>query len=180
MRENERTKVHLQQLSAFDGALVYRLLQRIPRVENGFYNMVSGLGYHAYKQWLLRQEEIAAGIDLEDGMVEQTIYWLYAGYLPIGIGKLRHRLTPELRETGGNISYSILEKYRGRGYGKVLLGELLKEARRLELEEILVTAYSYNKSSIHVALHNGGQIIRTTDTKTYLKFPVKKEGAVAD
>lgn len=179
MMTNGKTGVYLQQLSTSDGALVYRLLQRIPRMENGFYNMAYGIGYHAYKQWLVRQQEISEGINLEEGMVEQTIYWLYDRYIPIGIGKLRHRLNPALRESGGNIAYSIQKGYRGKGYGKLLLAKLLEEARRMELEEILVTAYSYNQSSIHVALHNGGQIIRQTDSKTYLTFQTKRKGVVA-
>lgn len=170
MEQNIQSRMELRKLSTSDGPLVYRLLQRIPRFENGFYNGAYGLSYEEFKKWLARQEEIAAGINLEPNMVPQTTYWLVVDHIPVGYGKLRHGLTDLLRETGGNISYSIEPGRRGRGYGKLLLCGLLEEARESRQKEAIVTVYSYNARSIAVAKANGGQNYRITKLKHYFRF----------
>lgn len=170
-----RGRIVIRPLSSRDGLLVYRFLQQIPAEENGVYNSAYGLGYGAYKEWLVRQVEIANGVSLTENMVEQTIYWMFLGPFPIGMGKIRHRLTAELRETGGSLSYTIVKPCRGKGYGAMLLQGLLQEARRMGLEEILFMAYSYNQKSIRAALHNKGQIYQVKDGKTYIRFEVEGE-----
>lgn len=166
----KESSIYLRQLDVSDGPIIYRLLQRIPRMENGVINTAYGLGYREYKEWLRRQAEIANGIALSNGMVAQTVYWFYVEDVPVGVGKIRHELTNELREGGGNISYCIEQSHRGKGYGTQLLAKLIEEARRQGVTELLAAVYSYNKDSIQVALHNGGTIVKTTATKTYVSF----------
>lgn len=160
----------LRKLSTSDGPLVYRLLQRIPMMENGFYNGAHGLSYDQFKEWLVRQEEIAQGINLEPNTVAQTTYWLIENHIPIGYGKVRHELNEFYRQTGGNISYSIEPRKRGKGYGKKLLAGLLQEAKRQGQREVIITAYSYNKASIGVARANGGINYRILNKKHYFQF----------
>ncbi|MDO5519570.1 MAG: GNAT family N-acetyltransferase [bacterium] len=170
MTENIDTSICLTKLTTSDGPLVYRMLQRIPRLENGFYNGAYDLSYDAYKRWLIRQDEISRGINLEKDMVPQTMYWLVVDHIPVGYGKLRHELTDILRETGGNISYSIEPTRRGKGYGTLLLSHLLEEAKKSGQSEAIVTAYNYNFKSIHVAKRNGGINYRITNVKHYFRF----------
>ena len=157
-------------LSYEDGHLVYRLLQRIPAHENGFYNGANGLSYEEYKKWLIRCKEIEKGIDLQDGAVEESIYWLLLHKVPIGIGKIRHKLTPSLEIYGGNIAYSITPKYRNQGYGTILLGFLLQEAHKLEIKDLLVTIYNYNYPSERVILKNGGICCNKTQLRSYYRW----------
>lgn len=165
-----QSQIVLRKLSISDGPLVYRLLQRTPRLENGFYNGAFGLTYEEFKRWLIRQEEIANGINLEPDMVACTSYWLVVDQIPIGYGKLRHELNDGLRETGGNISYSIEPRKRGSGYGTLLLHDLLEEAKKQGQAEAIVTAYNYNDRSIAVAKANGGVNYRITKVKHYFRF----------
>lgn len=170
MGEKAEPQIWIRKLSTSDGPLAYRMLQRIPRLENGFYNGAYGLSYDQFKKWLIRQDEISNGINLEPNMVPQTIYWLVVDHIPVGMGKLRHELNDSLRETGGNVAYSIEPSRRGRGYGTLLLSYILEEARRNHQDEVIVTAYNYNYKSIHVAKRNGGVNYRITDIKHYFRF----------
>ena len=170
--------LELRPLSTEDGHMVYRLLQRIPAHENGFYNEANGLSYKEYKKWLFRRIEIEKGINLKEGMVKESIYWFLLNEIPIGIGKLRHSLTPALEQYGGNLSYSITPKQRNNGYGTILLGFLLQEARRLEIPGLLVTIYNYNYPSEKVILKNEGICFQKTDLRSYYRWNLQKAKSI--
>lgn len=162
----------LKRLTPEDGQDVYAMLQSIPTTENGFQNSANGLTYEEYLQWLKRQDECSHGINLPEGWVPQTIYWLYDGDTPVGVCKLRHYLSDALRKNGGHIGYGIAPGYRGKGYGKEQLRLVLGEAKKLGIGEALITADNGNLASIHVALHNGGVIQKVTEDKHYIVVPV--------
>ena len=94
--------IKLKQLSVQDGMDIYEMLQELPKDENGFINGCYGKSFQEYQEWLTKSVNVSTGIGLADWMVPQTIYWLYMDGLPVGIGKLRHRLTDKLREEGGH------------------------------------------------------------------------------
>ena len=161
-------RITLKKLSTVDGMDVHNMLQEIPKEENGFQNGGHGLSYDSYKQWLIRSDQIAKGIDLEDWMVPQNTYWLYVDEKPVGMGKLRLRLTEKLEKDGGNCGYGIVPVYRGCGYGKILLRLLIEEARTLNIGRILLTIEKDNPASLKVALSNGGMIEKSTDELHYV------------
>ena len=68
--------IELRQLSTNDDIDVYDMLQEIPRDENGFINGCNGRTFEDYKKWLIKSENIAKGIRLEDWMVPQNAYWI--------------------------------------------------------------------------------------------------------
>jgi predicted acetyltransferase len=86
-----------------------------------------------------------------------TTHWLLddAGVVA-GVSRLRHRLTPELLNDGGNIGYYIRPAYRGKGHGKTILALTLIEARKLGLERVLLTVRIGNQPSIRVIETNNG------------------------
>lgn len=149
----------LRKLSIEDGMDVYRMLQEMPKEENGLINKANGLSFEEYKEWLKEKDVESKQIGLVDGWkVPSTTYWLYVDENPVGFGNLRHFLTDALREAGGNIGYGIASKYRGKGYGKEILRFLLKEANQLGMDKALVTMHVDNVASKAVALANGGVI----------------------
>ena len=158
----------LRKLSIDDGMDIYDMLQEIPKDENGFINGCHGCSYEEYKQWLIRSNNMANGIGLEDWMVPQNTYWLYVDGKPVGMGKLRHRLTEKLKEDGGHIGYAISPTNRGHGYGKLLLKLLVEEAKKMGIGRILVTIQNDNKASLQVALANGGEIEKVNDIRHYI------------
>lgn len=92
------------------------MLQGIDRRENDFTNDVKDMPYEEFPEWCKLQYEYANGRLLPAGYVPQSIYWLYIDGEPVGIGKIRWKLTETSREAGGNIGYAISRQYRGHGY----------------------------------------------------------------
>ena len=158
----------LKRLSPADGPDVYDLTQAMPKEENGFYNPASGLSTEEFPAWLAQQHEYSLGIGLPEGWMPQTIYWLYDGDRPAGMCKLRPILSEALLRNGGNIGYAIAPFARGKGYGKEQLRLVLKEAKKLGLTKVLITANNDNKASIAVALANGGVIERVSEEEHYI------------
>lgn len=158
----------LKQLSTDDGNDIYEMLNEIPKDENGFINGASGKSFEEYRSWLIRSDEIYKGIGLQEGWVKQSIFWLYIDGRPVGIGKLRHSLVDHLYKEGGNAGYSIRPSERGRGYGNLLMKLLVDEARKLNIDRILLTIRNYNERSIKVALKNNGVIEKVTEERHYI------------
>lgn len=161
-------KIELKKLSVNDGLDIYNLLQDIPKEENGFNNSANGLTYEEYKDWLVKRDNYSNQVELLDGWrVPDTLFFLYVDGVPVGYGSIRHFLTDALREVGGHIGYCISPKYRSKGYGKELLKRLIVEARKIGIDDILVTANIDNYASQKVALSNGGVETKRTDERTY-------------
>lgn len=159
--------MHLKRLSIDDGIDVFDMLQDIGAMENSFSNPVNGMDYSEFKSWLAQQDKWRNGIDLPDGYVAQTIYWLIVEGAPVGVGKIRHALTEESRNSGGNIGYAISRSNRGHGYGSVLLRLLINEARRMQLDEILLTVDKNNFASKKVIEKNGGVVFSENEKRWY-------------
>ncbi|QOR36173.1 GNAT family N-acetyltransferase [Clostridium sp. 'deep sea'] len=161
----------LKKLSANDGIKIYNMLQDIAKNENGFMNTINGVSYDVYKNWLIKKEQEALLTELKKGWkVPSTIYWLYINDIPVGMGKLRHFLTPKLEEEGGHIGYAIRKSERNKGYGTVLLKHLLKEAKNMNIEKVLITVQNHNKHSIKIGLNNNGKIVKQNDIRTYISI----------
>lgn len=162
--------IELRQLSADDGRDAYEMLQEIPAEENGFMNGAKGKTYEEYQAWLIRNDKISKGIDLEyweDWMVPQTYFWLYADGVPVAVGKLRHSITDKLRIDGGHIGYAVRPSRRGKGYGKRLLQEICAVAKNMGINELLVTINSDNLPSCGVATSNGFVLKKTENGRCY-------------
>lgn len=159
----------LKRLSVDDGHAIYDLLQAIPRDENGFVNGVNGMSFEEYLLWLAREDANSRKTEIEDGWkVPQTTFWLYVDDRPVGVGKIRHFLTDRLREEGGHIGYAIVPGERGKGYGRVLLRELLKEAKNRGIDRALITVQNNNIASVKVALANSGVIEKKNDVRHFI------------
>jgi predicted acetyltransferase len=82
---------------------------------------------------------------------------------PVGIGKLRRRLNAHLMAIGGHIGYAIRPSERGKGYGNLILAELLKRAWKIGIREVLITCRENNLRSRKVIEHNGGILAGISD-----------------
>ncbi|MBE5805034.1 MAG: GNAT family N-acetyltransferase [Clostridiales bacterium] len=167
--------VELKKLTAYDGRDVYDFLQTLPKDENGFINSAAGVTFEEFKHWCARCAESAEKTEIEDGWkVPQTTYWLYAEGKPVGMGKLRHALTDSLRVAGGHIGYAISPTERNRGYGKLLLKLLLREAAGKGIEQALVTIHNDNKASIRVAMSCDGTLEKVTEDRHIIWLDTRK------
>lgn len=158
----------LVELSINDEYEIYDMLQELPAEENGYQNSMYGKSYDEFKEWLISSERIRQGIGLENWMVPQSTYYLFANEKPVGIAKIRHHLTDALRQAGGHAGYSIRPSERNKGYGTILLELLIQEMKQLKIDRILLTIQNQNHASIKVALKNGGVIEEENDIRKYI------------
>lgn len=162
--------LYLQKAALTDGRDVYEMLQRLtpePRFMSSSYQM----DWADFPAWLVKRVDREQGIGLEDGRVPDTTFWLMDDGVPVAFGSLRHRLTDALLEEGGHIGYAVDGTKQGRGYGKALLGLMIREARRMGItEELLVTVHPDNIASRKVAEANGGELRRETAEHVYYWF----------
>ena len=167
--------LELKRLSVDDGLDIYRMLQEIPREENGLLNKANGLTFDEYKNWLIGKQQDAELEGIVDGWkVPSTTFWLYVDGVPVGFDSVRHFLTDALSKAGGHIGYGIAPQFRGKGYGNEILRLLLDKAYEIGVEKALLTIHLDNSASQAVALANGGVITETTDERVLIWIKTKK------
>ena len=71
------------------------------------------------------------GIDLADGWVPETDFFLWDDEKIVGLFRVRHYLTPALANGGGHIGYGIKKEFRGKGYASEGLRLTIEKARTL-------------------------------------------------
>ncbi|MDF2557027.1 MAG: GCN5-related N-acetyltransferase [Bacillales bacterium] len=103
------------------------------------------------------------GINLKPDYVPDTTFWLVENNEFIGLGSVRHYLTPALQSYGGHIGYMIRPSKWNSGFGSLQLKLLLKEAAKLGIKEALLTCAVSNPASAKVMENNGGVRIDTTE-----------------
>ena len=149
--------VRLVKASLEAPAGLQELLEQLGDGENGFVGTGQMPNTQSLATYLRSLVDMDLGIILRPGWVPMTTHWLLddAGVVA-GVSRLRHRLTPELLNDGGNIGYYIRPAYRGKGHGKTILALTLIEARKLGLERVLLTVRIGNQPSIRVIETNNG------------------------
>ncbi len=68
----------------------YNMLQDIFDGENGFMNPAYGLDKEQYMKWLRNVDDSSKEINLEEGWIPETTYFLYVDNVPVGYGRIRH------------------------------------------------------------------------------------------
>jgi len=154
-------KTELRKLAKNDGRDIYDMLQEIGPGENGFGNCGFNITYEQFPEYLDKNINFSEGIGLDEKYVPQTIYWLIVNDKPVGIGKLRHYLNDNLKIVGGHIGYSIRPSERKNGYGNLILKEILKEAQKMNISEVLLTCDAINIPSRKVIEKNNGVLEST-------------------
>ncbi len=164
----------LRKINKSDIKKEYKFLQELTP-ENGFTNNNYGLTYEVFlneKYPMLK--DIENGINLAEGYVPQTIYFLWNDNQIVGIFKLRHYLNDALREGAGHIGFAIHKDYRDKGYATKGLSLTLKEALTIVREdEIIMSCNKTNIGSRKAQENNGAHIFREDDDHYYLKIHKK-------
>jgi predicted acetyltransferase len=112
-----------------------------------------------FHEFLSRLEHMHLGIDLPDGFVPESTYWLMAGEVLVGESRLRHYLgTDALRVLYGHISFDIRPSERKKGFGILLLHLTLGHARKYNLDEVLISTEVENQTARAVIERNGGVV----------------------
>ena len=108
---------------------------------------------------LQKLENLKLGIDLPDGYVPSSTYWLVSEGQILGVSNLRHYLNENIKHAGGHIGIGIRPKYRGRGLGNLLLGLTIEKAKAIGISEVHIHCYQSNPISANMILSCGGVLI---------------------
>jgi len=119
-----------------------------------------------FAAYVKRLNEMAQGLNLKDGWVPCSTFWLIGGNRLLGGGSMRHRLNEHLLEIGGHIGYFIRPSERRKGYATQMLAMMLEKARQRFISRVLVTCDKDNVASAKVIQKNGGVL---EDERTVIK-----------
>lgn len=108
-----------------------------------------------------RCEEVERGENL-GGYAASSTWWLYDEQQNklIGVCNLRHWLNDSDGQLWGHIGYGIRPSERRKGYATLALKQMLTEAKRLGISEVLLGAYSSNVASWKTMERCGAQFLR--------------------
>ncbi len=166
--KNIHPNISFKQLSKNDNTdSIYAMFQEIGPGENGFQESGYKYAREDFATYLKEMGEMAKGIGLPEGFVAQTRFVLYDKNYPIGICKVRHRLSDALRINGGHIGYCVRPSERNKGYGNLLLTYALQEAKKMNILEVLITVNEGNTPSRNVVQNNGGVLAKIENNRCY-------------
>lgn len=114
--------------------------------------------FEDFSELVVRLNNCSQGMDLPDGQVPHTTFWLVEDEEIVGVSSLRHRMTDRLRRLGGHIGFGVRPSAQGRGVAKELLRQTLHEAGLLGIPEVLVICLKDNAASSGVIKANGGRL----------------------
>jgi predicted acetyltransferase len=91
------------------------------------------------------------------GMVPYTMFWYADRADFVGMLRIRHHLTDELRTTGGHIGYRVRPSMRNAGHATRMLALALPFAHALGIDPLLLACDESNIASRKVIEKNGGR-----------------------
>lgn len=151
------------------GADVLHLLHDI-EPNNGFLNNEYNLPPTDLRQHLSSLIDHANGINLPEGWVSYTTYWLFVNKKPVGISRLRHTLNDYLKELGGHIGYAIGKSERKKGYGSEILRLTIEKAYEMDINNLLLTCSITNAGSQRVIEKNNGILFDSKNGLNYYRI----------
>ena len=113
----------------------------------------------------------AKGINLPDGYVPATEYFLWDDDKIVGLFRIRHELNEFLAKGAGHIGYGIRKEYRGKGYATQGLRLTIEKAWEIIKEdEIYMSVNKDNAASLQVQKANGAYIHHEDENKFYTRI----------
>jgi predicted acetyltransferase len=175
-KQIERDKMHLEKTNTGLSTKLEEILKDLGNGENGFMGTEFGNETFTIDGYITEMEAMSRGLNLAPGFVPQTTFWLISDKNRIiGISRLRQILTPRLLNDGGNIGYFVARSERNKGIGTELLRLTIMEAKRMNIQDVLLTPNSDNLGSIRVIEKNGGILEdeRTRNNEKYRRYWIK-------
>lgn len=117
--------------------------------------------YNNFDEWLRFTNSIVSEKLTREGVHASTFLTLReSDHKIVGSIQLRHSLTRELEQYGGQIGYGIRPSERGKGYATKQLALVLDVARNMNLEKVMLACKKNNIGSAKVIKNNGGILER--------------------
>lgn len=167
--------LYLKEANFQDIEKEYEYITNLPKNENGFFNTDYNCSKEDFEKIILpRYIDNAKGVNLVEGRVPSTEYFLWNDDEIVGLFRLRHYLNDFLREYAGHIGYGIKKEFRGQGYAKEGLKLLINIAKEIVPEdEIYMSVHKNNLASLKTQLSNGAYIHHEDDERYYTRIDLK-------
>lgn len=153
----------------------YEYITNLAEDENGFTNADYGVSRAEFEDTVLpKYINYSKGIDLPEGFVPETDFFLWKDDTIIGLFRIRHELNDFLRKGPGHIGYGIHKKYRGKGYATEGLRLAIEKAWEIIKEdEIYMSVHKDNLASLQVQKKNGAYIHHEDELEFYTRIKMK-------
>lgn len=139
--------------------------------ENGLENKFYGLTLDQFKEVVPAIQDEAAGINLIEGRVPQTLYFLWDQGHIVALFKVRHKLNEALLMGSGHIGYGVAKQYRRQGYASTGLGMVCKQCLQLvEEDDYLLSCNKDNIASFKVMMNNLGYLHHDDTDHHYVRI----------
>lgn len=110
-----------------------------------------------FDQYIQDLDEQSNGINIPRDWVATSTFWLIDKDTVVGVVRVRHQEV----ESAGHIGYDISPCFRGRGYGTQILKLAIEEAKKIGIEEAIVTCNTENTASRKIIEKNNGKLLGT-------------------
>lgn len=115
-----------------------------------------------YEQWLNKITNEHNGINLQEGRVPSSAYFLMNNDKIVGNLSIRHNIDNDfLSLYGGHIGYGVRPSERRKGYATIMLNLALEKCEELGIEDVLVTCREDNIGSAKTIENNCGVLKET-------------------
>lgn len=118
-----------------------------------------------FADFLQQRKDERQGINLQEGYVSSSAWWLVDNDEWLGEIRIRHSDTPLLLRLGGHIGFGIRPSVRRRGVGSIMLELGLLKAKEMGFEKVLLTCDDDNFGSARVIEKNGGVLENIVERK---------------
>jgi len=144
---------------------LFEFITSLPEEIGGFRNPWYYSGHEKqFASWLDVIIKIDEGeYKIEGEALRHSIYWIYLGETPVGLGKTRY-LTEEEKEFVGHVAYYISPQHRGKGLGTKALKLLVEKTKEDQgIEEVIISIEVENLASRRIAEKCGAELKEIVD-----------------
>lgn len=164
--------LYLKEANMTDAEKEFEFITKLPENENGFTNVNYGISKEDFVKTALPQMmDSSKGINLPEGYVPETNYFLWNHNDIVGVFRIRHYLNEKLKHGAGHIGYGIAKEYRGRGFATEGLALTIELAKKMIREdEIYMSVHKENRASLRVQEKNGAYVHHSDEVEFYTRI----------
>ncbi|MGK0467563.1 GNAT family N-acetyltransferase [Clostridium sp.] len=125
------------------------------KTNDNCYLNIYNKGLENFDGYLNDLHNISKGIDLPQGWVTTSTFWLIDNNEVVGVVRIRHQ---EI-ECSGHIGYDISPCYRNKGYGTKILKLALGESEKIGIKDVIAACSIANIASKKIIEKNNGELL---------------------